>query len=266
MISISTNKIILTRGGGYNLTSLRNLRQNRKNEEIGRFGTVDQCIESKYRTILVNWFEVKNACTASIRSKIYFQTLTFPTNTGEHEAKEMLKKYLAYLRASGCSHYFWTLEKSGVLGDNVHFHLLVDLETLDGLKEKWAKITKSQSKFGWHTTKINDWKGIINYILKGHEHQRETRQFGMSRSLTDFKPIKMEGVEASAYLLENQNGLRLFKAEQFYTVLLPTEKQKKKIISLFLVKYCNRKSEIYERITRGSRKDHERITRGSKEI
>ena len=56
MLTVSINQIISShRGGGYNIKSLRNLRQN-KAEKVETLGMIDNSKASKYRKILTNWF------------------------------------------------------------------------------------------------------------------------------------------------------------------------------------------------------------------
>ena len=56
MLTISINHIISShRSGGYNLSSLKNLRQNQA-EKVETLGIVETSKASKYRKILTNWF------------------------------------------------------------------------------------------------------------------------------------------------------------------------------------------------------------------
>ena len=56
VLTISINHIISShRVGGYNLSSLRNLRQNQA-EKVETLGMMDNSKASKYRKILTNWF------------------------------------------------------------------------------------------------------------------------------------------------------------------------------------------------------------------
>ena len=171
--------------------------------------------------------------------------MTFPNRPTEAKAKSDLKKYLATARTLGIDYYFWTLEKSGQFGDNLHFHLLIQCPdaTIKTLSLRWDSITKSSSPHSTNAQKVYDHKGMIEYLLKGHEHERLSRQFGMSRPLADFKPIKLNDVEQSDFCEEHEEDLRLFKVADYYTILMPTPHLRKKIIAHYLSRCINRKSE-----------------------
>ena len=280
MLKVSTSKIIATgKHSGKNLGGLRV-----GGGQYGLTGLVSKSVASKYRTILTNWFEVnakyvsdgkkgkaqkpmtptkqrskskeikkvknKTSVSSSLRSlecdKIYFQTLTFSGQPTEKQAKESLKKYLAFLRLNGCSHFFWCMERSGVIGDNIHFHLLVDLnkDLLTLCSDKWNRINKTDSPYSLKSTLVYNWRGIVAYVLKGFEHGKETRQFGISRSLSDFRAIELRGVDADLYNEQNGNQMKLIFAHRYFKIMQPTPRLKAKIINLYLIKYLVRKSEI----------------------
>jgi hypothetical protein len=188
-------------------------------------------------------------CLQFDHGQIHFITLTFPNAPTEEKAKSALKKYLATARTLGIDYYFWTLEKSGMFGDNIHFHLLIQCPnaTLKPLADRWDKITNSTSPHSTNAQKVYDHKGMIEYLLKGHEHERLGRQFGMSRPLADFKPIKLNDFEQRDFIEENEEDLRLFAVKDYYTILFPTPKLRKKIIGHYLSRCINRKSEKYEK-------------------
>ena len=182
-------------------------------------------------------------------SRIYFTTLTFATRPSEAEAKADLKKFIAHLRPT-CFYYFWCMEKSGQIGDNIHFHLLLDLPTntdFNALTQKWQRITKSSSPFASKVSRIYDYKGLIEYLLKGHEHTQEGRQFGLSRSLADMKPIKLDKAESQQFIEVEETNLSIFKRLDYFTILIPNAKLKAKITKKYIFKYTNRKSEIIGR-------------------
>ena len=182
-------------------------------------------------------------------SRIYFTTLTFGNRPTETEAKADLKKFIAYLRPT-CFYYFWCMEKSGQIGDNIHFHLLLDLPTntdFNALTQKWQRITKSSSPFASKVSRIYDYKGLIEYLLKGHEHSQEGRQFGLSRSLADMKPIKLDKAESQQFIEVEESNLSVFKRLDYFTILIPNARLKTKITKRYIFKYRNRKSEILGR-------------------
>ena len=186
-----------------------------------------------------------NPCKAS-ESRIYFTTLTFATRPTETEAKTALKKFIAHLRPT-CFYYFWCMEKSGQIGDNIHFHLLLDLPTdtdFNALTQKWQRITKSSSPFASKVSRIYDYKGLIEYLLKGHEHAQLGRQFGLSRSLADMKPVKLSKAESQQFMEVEETNLSIFKRLDYFTILIPNARLKTKITKQYLFKYTNRKSEI----------------------
>ncbi len=181
----------------------------------------------------------------SSKDNINFITLTFPNQPTEAEAKISLKKYLATARTLGIDYYFWTMEKSGILGDNLHFHLLIQCPdaTISTLSKRWDSITKSSSPHSTNAQKVYDYKGMIEYILKGHEFERDSRQFGMSRPLSDFAPIKLNDVEQADFCEEHEEDLRIFKVFDYFTILMPTTKLRRKILSVYHTRCINRKSE-----------------------
>ena len=187
-------------------------------------------------------------CTTS-DSQIYFTTLTFASRPTEESAKQDLKKFMAYLRPT-CFYYFWCMEKSGQIGDNIHFHLLLDLPTntdFNALTQKWQRITKSSSPFASKISRIYDYKGLIEYLLKGHEHTQEGRQFGISRSLADMKPIKLTRDESKQFVEVEHANLSILRKLDYFTILIPNARLKAKITKRYLIKYTNRKSEIIGR-------------------
>ena len=86
VLTISINHIISShRGGGYNLASLKNLRQNQA-EKVETLGIVETSKASKYRKILTNWFicNEKERQTGEIKQRRQ-TTRGLPKRSGDSE-------------------------------------------------------------------------------------------------------------------------------------------------------------------------------------